>query len=193
MPNPLAFLAYILVTAYTPGPNNILSMSNGSMYGFKKSFPFNVGILCGFFIVMTLCTLFSAALFAVIPKIKTAMLILGAIYMLYLAWKIFKSSTHGPQAQKNRSTFLSGMMLQFVNPKIMVYGITSMSVYILPYYKDLGHVILFGLLLSSVGFSATLCWSAFGTAFSRLLKNHAKVLNPIMALLLVYCAVSLFF
>lgn len=193
MPNPLAFLAYILVTAYTPGPNNILSMSNGSMYGFKKSFPFNVGILCGFFIVMTLCTLFSAALFAVIPKIKTAMLILGAIYMLYLAWKIFKSSTHGPQAQKNRSTFLSGMMLQFVNPKIMVYGITSMSVYILPYYKDLGHVILFGLLLSLVGFSATLCWSAFGTAFSRLLKNHAKVLNPIMALLLVYCAVSLFF
>jgi threonine/homoserine/homoserine lactone efflux protein len=42
MPNPLAFLAYILVTAYTPGPNNILSMSNGSMYGFKKSFPFNI-------------------------------------------------------------------------------------------------------------------------------------------------------
>jgi threonine/homoserine/homoserine lactone efflux protein len=193
MPNPLAFLAYILVTAYTPGPNNILSMSNGSMYGFKKSFPFNVGILCGFFIVMTLCTLFSAVLYTVIPKIKMAMLILGAIYMLYLAWKIFKSSMHDPQAQKNRSNFLSGMMLQFVNPKIMVYGITSMSVYILPYYKDPKHVLLFGLFLSLVGFSATLCWSAFGTVFSRLLKNHAKVLNPIMAALLVYCAVSLFF
>jgi threonine/homoserine/homoserine lactone efflux protein len=143
--------------------------------------------------VMALCTIFSAALYAVIPKIKMAMLILGAIYMLYLAWKIFKSSMQDPEKQKNRSTFLSGMMLQFVNPKIMVYGITSMSVYILPYYKDPAQVILFGLLLSVVGFSATLCWSAFGTIFSRLLKNHAKILNPIMALLLVYCAVSLFF
>jgi threonine/homoserine/homoserine lactone efflux protein len=152
-----------------------------------------VGILCGFFIVMTLCTLFSVALYAVIPKIKMAMLILGAIYMLYLAWKIFISSMHDTEMQKKRSTFLSGMMLQFVNPKIMVYGITSMSVYILPYYNDLARVILFGLLLSLVGFSATLCWSAFGTVFSRLMKNHAKVLNPIMAALLVYCAVSLFF
>ncbi len=193
MPNPLAFLAYILVTAYTPGPNNILSMSNASMYGFKKSFPFNVGILCGFFIVMTLCTLFSAALYAVIPKIKMAMLVLGAAYMLYLAWKIFKSSPHRQEDQKNRSTFLSGMLLQFVNPKIMVYGITSMSVYILPYYQDLSHLILFGLLLSLTGFSATLCWSAFGSVFSRLLKNHARIVNPIMAALLVYCAVSLFF
>ena len=192
MPNPLAFLAYILVTAYTPGPNNILSMSNGSMYGFKKSFPFNVGVLCGFFFVMTLCTLFSAALYAVIPKIKMAMLILGAAYMLYLAWKIFKSSMHGQEEGKNKCTFLSGMLLQFVNPKIMVYGITSVSVYILPYYKDIAHLILFGLLLSMVGFSATLCWSAFGTAFSRLLKSHARVLNPVMAVLLVYCAVSLF-
>jgi threonine/homoserine/homoserine lactone efflux protein len=193
MPNPLAFLAYILLTAYTPGPNNILSMSNGSLYGFKKSFPFNVGILCGFSIVMSLCTLFSAVLYAVIPKIKMAMLILGAIYMLYLAWKIFKSSMHDPEKQKSRSTFLSGMMLQFVNPKIMVYGITSMSVYILPYYKEPVHVLLFGLLLSLVGFSATLCWSAFGSVFSKLLKKHARVLNPIMAALLVYCAVSLFF
>ncbi len=192
MPNPLAFLAYILVTAYTPGPNNILSMSNASLYGFKKSFPFNVGILCGFFIVMTLCTLFSAALYTAIPKIKTAMLVLGAAYMLYLAWKIFKSSPHNHETQKNRSTFLSGMALQFVNPKIMVYGITSMSVYILPYYKDPAQLILFGLLLSATGFSATLCWSAFGAVFSRLLKNHAKVVNPIMAVLLVYCAVSLF-
>ncbi len=193
MPNPLAFLAYILVTAYTPGPNNILSMSNASILGFKKSFPFNVGILCGFFIVMTLCTLFSAALYAVIPKIKMAMLILGAAYMLYLAWKIIKSSPHHQDAKKNRSTFLSGMLLQFVNPKIMVYGITSMSVYILPYYNDLAHLILFGLVLSLTGFSATLCWSGFGSVFSRLLKNHAKVVNPIMAALLVYCAVSLFF
>ena len=193
MPNPLSFLAYILVTAYTPGPNNIMSMSNASLYGFKKSFRFNIGILCGFFIVMTLCMLFSAALYASIPKIKLVMLILGAAYMLYLAYKIWKGAGKDHEMQKDRSTFLSGMLLQFVNPKIMVYGVTSMSVYILPYYHSLPSLILFGLILSLTGFSATICWSAFGAVFNRFMKKHARILNPIMAALLVYCAVSLFF
>jgi hypothetical protein len=37
MPNFAAFLSYVLVTTFTPGPNNIMSMSNASRYGFKKS------------------------------------------------------------------------------------------------------------------------------------------------------------
>ncbi|HWJ02835.1 MAG TPA: lysine transporter LysE, partial [Verrucomicrobiae bacterium] len=37
MPNFAAFLSYVLVTSFTPGPNNIMSMSNASRYGFKKS------------------------------------------------------------------------------------------------------------------------------------------------------------
>ena len=32
------FLLYIFVTAYTPGPNNIMSLSNAVRYGFKKVF-----------------------------------------------------------------------------------------------------------------------------------------------------------
>ena len=38
----------------------------------------------------------------------------------------------------------------------------------------------------------TLCWSAFGSAFKWLFSKHARVVNLVMALLLVYCAVSLF-
>ena len=42
------------------------------------------------------------------------------------------------------------------------------------------------------GFVLTLCWSAFGSVFRRLFSQHAKTINTVMALLLVYCAVSLF-
>ena len=51
---------------------------------------------------------------------------------------------------------------------------------------------MFALLLAFIGFVFTLCWSAFGSAFRLLFSRHTKSVNTIMALLLVYCAASLF-
>lgn len=186
------FLTYAVITAATPGPNNIMSMSNAGRYGFKQSLPFNLGIWGGFSIVMLLCTLFCSMLSALILKVKLPMLIIGATYMLYLAWKTIRSSSE-IEENHSRTGFLSGLMLQFVNPKIYIYGIISMEVYILPYYSG-EHLILFGfaLLLAFVGFVFTLCWSLFGSLFRLLFSKYARVTNGVMALLLVYCAVSLF-
>ena len=187
----LSFLTYAVVTAVTPGPNNIMSMSNGGRKGFKGALPFNFGIWVGFSIVMLACTAFCNMLSVLIPKIKMPMLAVGAVYMLYLAWETFRS---GDELEENysRDGFLSGLLLQFINPKIYIYCIMSMEAYILPYYQ--GQVIplaAFALLLALIGFVFTLCWSAFGSVFKWLFSKHAKIVNAVMALLLVYCAASL--
>jgi threonine/homoserine/homoserine lactone efflux protein len=188
-----AFLTYIIITAYTPGPNNIMSMSNASRYGFRKSLPFNWGIFAGFSIVMILCTAFSRALFAWIPAIKPYMLALGAAYMLHLAWKTFRSSASIEIKDTGSNRFTSGMLLQFVNPKIYIYGITAMSSFILPRTGAPMALLGFSLFLAFVGFTGTLCWAAFGSLFYRLFSKHTKAVNTVMAVLLVYCAASLFF
>ena len=190
--NWFSFLTYAIVTAVTPGPNNILSMSNGSRKGFRGALPFNLGIWVGFSVVMLLCTAFCNLLSAWIPKIKLPMLIVGALYMLYLAWETFRSS--GVIEEKEaKDGFVAGLLLQFVNPKIYIYCIASMEAYILPFYQgQLLPLATFALLLAFIGFAFTLLWSAFGSVFKWLFSGHAKVVNTIMALLLVYCAVSLF-
>lgn len=72
-------------------------------------------------------------------------------------------------------------------------NIMSMEAYILPYYSGRPVILfLFALLLAFIGFVFTLAWAAFGSVFRRLFSRHARVVNTIMALLLVYCAVSLF-
>jgi cysteine/O-acetylserine efflux protein len=188
----VSFLSYAVVTAVTPGPNNIMSMSNASRLGFRKSFPFNLGIWIGFSLVMLVCTFFCNTLSAVIPKIKTPMLILGALYMLWLAWKTFKSSSVIEESH-SRSSLLSGLVLQFINPKIYIYCIVSMEAYILPFYQGQWRaLVFFALLLAFIGFVFTLCWSLFGSVFRLLFSKYAKITNTIMALLLVYCALSLF-
>lgn len=190
--NWLSFLTYAFITAATPGPNNIMSMSNGGRLGFKGALPFNFGVFAGFSAVMLLCTAFCTTLTNLIPAVKTPMLIAGAAYMLHLAWGTFRSSGVIDE-DHSRSGFYAGMLLQFINPKIYIYGIMSMQAYILPFYAGEPLTLaLFALLLAFIGFAFTLCWSAFGSAFRLLFSRHTKIVNTIMALLLVYCAASLF-
>jgi len=191
MLNWASFLPYILITAYTPGPNNIMSMNNAARFGLRKGIPFNFGILAAFSIVMILCTLFSAALYSVVPKIQLPMKILGAAYMLFLAWKTLHSSV-SKEGKDSGGSFWTGFALQFVNPKIIFYGITAMSSYILPAYNAPLALLAFALFLALIGSSANICWAFFGSLFFSLFSRYSRVVNSVMALLLTYCAVSLF-
>ncbi len=186
-----AFLTYAVLTTITPGPNTILSMSNGSRKGFFRGLPLNLGMWCGFSLVMVGCALLCSLLSAWIPVIRRPMLYVGAAYLLWLAWKTFRRS--GEIAEKeSKGDFLTGFVMQFVNPKVMLYGIMSYEAYILPvfegqYVKLLG----FAFVLSTVGFVNGLLWSAGGSAFKWLFSKHAKTVNTLMALALCWCALKL--
>ena len=186
------FLIYCIITAYTPGANNLLSMSNAIRLGFRRSIRFNFGILAGFAVVMSVCTAFSATLYSYLPKVKIIMQILGALYMLYLAWKVWKSSADLSADGGKEASFLSGMILQFANPKIYIYAITAMTLYILPVYHSAVSVIVFTVILTLIGASGSFVWALFGSAFCKVLSKHTKGVNLVMALLLVYCAAALF-
>ena len=68
-----------------------------------------------------------------------------------------------------------------------------MEAYILPYYQGQTLPLAgFAVLLAIIGFAFTLLWSAFGSLFRLLFSRCARVTNTVMALALVWCAVSLF-
>lgn len=193
MPNFTAFISYIFVTTFTPGPNNIMSMSNASRYGLKKSLAFNYGVSLGFFIVLMLSNLFSYSLYKVIPTIKPIMTVIGASYIFYLAWKTFKSKPHkNIEKNKRTNTFVKGLLLQFVNPKGIIYGITLASTFIVPYYKSIPILVLFAIGLAIIALISTITWALFGSVFQKFMEKNYKIINSIMAGLLIYSGVSLF-
>ena len=165
---------------------------NAIRLGFRRSLRFLFGIVAGFTAVMFLCTAFSATLYSLLPKVKLVMQILGAAYMLYLARKVWKSSADLETGGGKETGFLSGMVLQFANPKIYIYAITAMSLYILPVYQTTLSLAGFAVILSLIGASGCFIWAMFGAAFCKFFSRHAKPVNTVMALLLVYCAVALF-
>lgn len=187
-----AFFSYTFLTAYTPGPNNIMAMTHAGRDGLKRTLPFLGGMFVGFTVVMGACAAFSSLLYTLIPTIKPVMLWIGAGYILSLAWTVWRDKPKaGGSGEARSNTFLSGMLLQFVNVKIILYGITAMSSYVLPHYQDAASVAFFALLLSVIGMSGCFCWALFGVAFEGLFNKHRKAINLMMALLLVYCALSL--
>jgi threonine/homoserine/homoserine lactone efflux protein len=169
-----------------------MSMGNAARFGLRNSYPFNLGILVGFSIVMSMCAVFSSTLFIYIPKVKIYMLFVGAAYMLYLALKILKSSYEIEPRRSGKIGFKFGVLFQFINPKLYIYAITIMSVYLIPAFDSNLALIGFSFLLAFIGFTSTIVWALFGEVFHKLLQKHLRIVNLIMSLLLVYCAISLF-
>lgn len=188
-----AFLIYALTTAITPGPNNALSMENGSRRGFIKALPFNLGIWLGFSVVAMVSAVFLDLLSGILPLIKIPLLILGSAYLLFLARGTLYRTDKEVSHQENLG-FLHGVALQFINAKEYIYCMVSFQMFILPHFHGkTATLLLFALLLALIGFSCTLLWSAFGSAFRALFSKHAKAVNTMMAALLIYCALALLF
>jgi len=202
-----AFISYVFVVTFTPGPNNIMSMANGSKFGYKKTLQFISGISTGFFVVMVLSSYFNLVLFNLMPKIKIFMGILGAGYMMYLAIKIMKSNgqidkdneeiidesktNKFSKGENKLNSFFTGMTMQFVNPKAILYGITVVSIFIIPYYKSNVSLLLFSIFLALVAFLSTSSWALFGSLFNKFLSKYRKQFNIVMGLLLIYSALSI--
>ncbi len=213
MLNLSAFLSYIFVVTFTPGPNNIMSMANAIKYGYKKTLNFTLGVFTGFFIIMILCNYFNLILFNIMPKVKIFMGILGSAYMMYLAFKIMNSKeekeeideednreisdgdiskSNNTKLDENKSNlFITGVTMQFVNPKAILYGITVASNFIIPFYKSSLSLILSSIFLSFLSLISTSCWALFGSFFNKFLSKYERQFNIVMGVLLIYSAISI--
>ncbi|MEK4737505.1 MULTISPECIES: LysE family translocator [Bacillus] len=187
-----SFLLFVFISSFTPGPNNFLAMTYANQHGLKSSIKFCFGVAFGFFIITSLCSFFNIILINILPIIEFPFKILGVAYMLYLAFKILNSKSSANTNEKsNKNLFLVGIMLQFVNPKGILFGLTVVSTFILPYYNSYSSYLLFSLFLGVVGLMSTFSWSLFGSMFQKLLLKHNQFFNIIMAVLLVFSAISI--
>lgn len=187
-----AFFSYILLAAFTPGPNNITLMSGAGRYGFKKAMRFCAGAVTGFFIITTIAAVATSTLYSLIPTIEPYMVYAGAAYILWLAYSVFRDKGGGGEDGGDVSVkFTSGLILQFINVKVILYTLTTMSTFVIPNYKSVPAIAAFVILLSLTGCAANICWAGFGVVFERIFKKHRMIMNGIMALLLIFCAVSL--
>ena len=195
--NWFAFVSYVFVSCITPGPNNLMCMANGTKYGFRKSLRFCFGVATGFSLILLCAIACNFFIYEYIPVILKLMTPLGAVYILWLAWIIWRDK---PKAEKkdrkklelDTTAFGTAVILQFVNPKGLLFGMTLITNFVFPYDRSVGMFVMVLVFNWFVVLFSNICWVTFGSVFQRFFEDYKKVLNAVMALLLVYCAVSLF-
>jgi len=192
MPDFAAFFSYVFVVSFSPGPIAVLIMLNAGKFGYLKILKFLLGVSSGVLVILLLSNYFNLLLFEIMPKMESIMGIAGAIYMTYLAIMILKSK-ESKEINKDipLNSFFTGMALTFVNPKIILYGITVTSNFIIPYYTSNMALFSFSFFLSLIGFASASLWALLGGFLHPFLVKNRKIFNITMAVLLIYGAISI--
>src|ERR1700760_1761598 len=122
----IAFVVFAVVMFFTPGPNNIMLMSSGLTYGFRRTMPHAAGVAVGFAFMVGAVGLGLGAVFITYPVLQTILKYAGAAYLLYLAAAIALSEPAMPEQGRRRGpmTFWGAVMFQWINVKgwVMVIG-----------------------------------------------------------------------
>ena len=183
-----ALVMFCVVTLFTPGPNNVMLMTTGLNFGFRRALPHIFGVALGFGAMVFGIGLGLGAIVTAYPILYDVIKYLGAAYLLYLAWAIANA---GPVeadggARGKPFTFLQAAAFQWVNPKAWVMAVGGISTYAAVAVFPL-NVIVIAALFGSLGIASGGLWVGFGTALQQVLKNAraVRVFNLIMALLLV--------
>lgn len=183
-----SLLLAILLVGYTPGPANLFALHCSMKHGVGRSLTMWLGLLAGFSIAAVTAAVATHGLGTVMGRYVGMLKYVGCAYIFYLAWQIYHSSGRREETDKTCS-FLSGLVVQLTNAKIILFDLMAFTTFVLPYSDRLSDLLVVALLLELAGPGANLVYLVAGGALHGLFTRHARVADTVMALLLAACAV----
>jgi threonine/homoserine/homoserine lactone efflux protein len=181
-----SFFSYVTVMSITPGPNNLLLATSGVNFGLRRTLPMMVGITVGCGIQTALMGVALELLLSWMGVIRLPLTVLGCVYLLWLSWKIVRSSAPELQGRVQPMTALQGTLFQAVNPKTWL-----MASNIALLYTASGGLFTTVIAFMALNLPCVLVWAALGDRIGKHLQEpwKLKAFNGIMAfsLLLTTC------
>lgn len=183
-----ALAAFAVASSITPGPNNIMLMTSGTNFGFRRTVPHMLGVSLGFALMIVLVGLGLAQLFARYPAAHEILKWVSIAYLLYLAWKIAtaRPPSDGAAAKGAPMTFVQAALFQWVNPKAWTMALTGVTVYMPPVDPWIG-LLLVAALFGAINLPCVGLWAAMGVKLRSWLGDARRLrqFNVAAAVLLV--------
>ncbi len=183
----LGLLGFCWITGVTPGPNNIMLLASGLNFGVRRTFPHLAGVAIGFGVMVLLVGLGIGAVFQAWPALNTALKVIGAAYLLWLAARIAMAGTiEEGEAGARPLTFLEAALFQWVNPKGWVMAIGAVTSYA-AIASFPANMALIAAIFLAIGSVASGLWVAFGAGLKGVLQSPraVRIFNLAVALGLV--------
>jgi threonine/homoserine/homoserine lactone efflux protein len=183
-----SLLGYVVAMVATPGPNNLLLMSAGANFGFRRSLPHIFGIVCGCQVLLLAAALGVSRLLTQAPTLMWLLRWTGAAFLVWLAWNLVRTRQlqEAPGAGARPFSFMQAALFQWVNPKAWLMTLTAVASYCNP--ADFAHSLLIvSLAFGLLGLPLISLWNLGGSSLRQYLQrdNSLQWFNRGMALLLV--------
>ncbi len=122
----LSFSLATLALSLSPGPDNIYVLTQSLVNGTKSGIATTAGLISGCIVHTCLLAFGVSALITASEEIFYGIKVLGAIYLLYLAFSVYKSDaainfSENAQKKSNWELFKQGVIMNLVNPKVMIF------------------------------------------------------------------------
>jgi len=131
--NLLSFALATVALAFSPGPDNIYVLTQSLVNGVKSGLATTAGLVTGCIVHTTFLAFGLSAVITTSPTLFYGIKVLGALYLLYLAYVVFKNDativvpvtsegkTNRIPTKTNAQLFKQGVIMNLVNPKVMIF------------------------------------------------------------------------
>lgn len=183
---------FALATSATPGPVNVLSAMSGARFGVWRSMPYVLGASASFVTVLIILGLGFQAISGLIGRSSLAFTLVGASYMLYLAWQIAidNGKLSFEETQSSCPGFFAGLVTQALNPKAWIVSISAITIYVSPHHDYSARLVMFSAIFCFICAASLTTWVAIGAQFARFNGNVA-LFNRVMAGVLAFSVIGI--
>lgn len=122
------FLTALTAVYLVPGPDMALVMATSASKGFRAGIAVTAGLAAARALHVLASSLGLAALFAQYPVLQSVVKLVGAVYLLYIAWKIISApapdrgdAPDSPDSPVAGSDALRGLLTNLLNPKALLF------------------------------------------------------------------------
>jgi cysteine/O-acetylserine efflux protein len=188
-----ALISFLVVTLLSPGPNNLSCISMGISRGYRVALIYIWGIVLGIFTQSMISGLVSKTLTELFPSFESILRVVGALYVLWLAYLTLRSSYVNGEQDCDSLGFKEGFLLQFLNIKAILFVLTIYNVYVAVVLGNIWLILLTAVGLGVRSFLANSAYALFGASIRRWMGIPwvSKVLNIFIAALLAWNALDL--
>ncbi|MBP2832287.1 LysE family translocator [Aquimarina sp. U1-2] len=122
-----AFAISSTILAISPGPDNIYVLTQSIVHGKKYGLAVVAGLMTGCFFHTTLVAFGVSAIIKQSDTLFFAIKLFGALYVLYLAYKVLKSdhrlqlSETSTQKKSLGQLYKQGLLMNVLNPKVSIF------------------------------------------------------------------------
>jgi len=191
----LPFLLFAFVACITPGPTNILVLTNSSRYGMLAAMPIVLGACVGAAAIVLLVGTGLGDVLGRHHSVQTSMSWIGIAWLTWLAWQIFSApatviTPQNPDLKGPRLGLFGAASLQLVNPKTWMMALAVVSVFAGTDADRTLRVVYLSLAFFVISIFCLSGWACLGLSAARFCRSEKsmKRFNQSMAVLLLVSA-----